>query len=299
MSVNEISKPYYVALDIGTTSVGWAVLNEEYMLEKFKKKNMWGVRLFEEGKTAKSTRLFRSARRMLSRKKQRIALLKELIGEMVLEVDKNFFMRLEKGYVHEDERGYHYNLFIDEDFNDKDFYKKYPTIYHLRKHLCESDKKEDPRLIYLAMHHILKHRGHFLYEVENFNIANQDLVKSSLKRALESLFMQFENESITYDLDDILTFLLNKSISNKKKEEQFKDYFVGLDKEGVKFSELPANWVCPLCGVGRELFELVEEELKEDLTPSNAIRIDKDNPGVVRLVDKCINCGVCTQTCVI
>ena len=49
MSVNEISKPYYVALDIGTTSVGWAVLNEEYMLEKFKKKNMWGVRLFEEG----------------------------------------------------------------------------------------------------------------------------------------------------------------------------------------------------------------------------------------------------------
>lgn len=235
MSVNEISKPYYVALDIGTTSVGWAVLNEEYMLEKFKKKNMWGVRLFEEGKTAKSTRLFRSARRMLSRKKQRIALLKELIGEMVLEVDKNFFMRLEKGYVHEDERGYHYNLFIDEDFNDKDFYKKYPTIYHLRKHLCESDKKEDPRLIYLAMHHILKHRGHFLYEVENFNIANQDLVKSSLKRALESLFMQFENESCTYDLNDILAFLLNKSISNKKKEEQFKDYFVGLDKEGVKF----------------------------------------------------------------
>ena len=71
------------------------------------------------------------------------------------------------------------------------------------------------------------------------------------------------------------------------------------DKEGVKFSELPANWVCPLCGVGRELFELVEEELKEDMTPSNAIRIDKDNPGVVRLVDKCINCGVCTQTCVI
>jgi rubredoxin len=29
--------------------------------------------------------------------------------------------------------------------------------------------------------------------------------------------------------------------------------------EGVKFEDLPEDWVCPLCGVGKELFEKVEE----------------------------------------
>lgn len=29
--------------------------------------------------------------------------------------------------------------------------------------------------------------------------------------------------------------------------------------EGVKFEDLPDSWVCPLCGVGKELFEKVEE----------------------------------------
>lgn len=30
-------------------------------------------------------------------------------------------------------------------------------------------------------------------------------------------------------------------------------------EEGVKFEDLPEDWVCPLCGVGKEEFELVEE----------------------------------------
>ena len=29
--------------------------------------------------------------------------------------------------------------------------------------------------------------------------------------------------------------------------------------EGVKFEDLPEDWVCPLCGVGKDLFEKVEE----------------------------------------
>lgn len=28
---------------------------------------------------------------------------------------------------------------------------------------------------------------------------------------------------------------------------------------GTPFEELPDDWVCPLCGVGKELFEPVEE----------------------------------------
>lgn len=29
--------------------------------------------------------------------------------------------------------------------------------------------------------------------------------------------------------------------------------------EETKFADLPADWVCPLCGVGKDLFEPVEE----------------------------------------
>ena len=29
--------------------------------------------------------------------------------------------------------------------------------------------------------------------------------------------------------------------------------------EEIKFEDLPEDWVCPLCGVEKDLFELVEE----------------------------------------
>ena len=29
--------------------------------------------------------------------------------------------------------------------------------------------------------------------------------------------------------------------------------------EGVKFEDLPEDWVCPLCGVGKDMFQKVEE----------------------------------------
>lgn len=31
------------------------------------------------------------------------------------------------------------------------------------------------------------------------------------------------------------------------------------EAEGVKFADLPDDWTCPLCGVGKDLFEAVEE----------------------------------------
>ena len=29
--------------------------------------------------------------------------------------------------------------------------------------------------------------------------------------------------------------------------------------EEIKFEDLPEDWVCPLCGVGKDMFEKVEE----------------------------------------
>ena len=28
------------------------------------------------------------------------------------------------------------------------------------------------------------------------------------------------------------------------------------EKEGKKFDELPEDWTCPICGVGKDMFEL-------------------------------------------
>lgn len=152
------AKNYYIGLDIGDTSVGWSVMDKEYNLLKFKKRNMWGVRLFSQGKTAAKRRVYRGSRRRYQRRKQRINLLKQLIGKMVLEVDQNFFMYLEKGYQTTEDKGYLFNLFNDTNYNDKKYYQKYPTIYHLRNELCLSKEKADPRFIYLALHHMIKYR---------------------------------------------------------------------------------------------------------------------------------------------
>lgn len=37
-------------------------------------------------------------------------------------------------------------------------------------------------------------------------------------------------------------------------------YIYDEDKEGVRFADLPDDWVCPVCGEGKEGFELVEED---------------------------------------
>ena len=44
---------YYLGLDVGTNSVGWAVTDESYNLLKLKGKSAWGVRLFDEKKKKK------------------------------------------------------------------------------------------------------------------------------------------------------------------------------------------------------------------------------------------------------
>ena len=38
-------------------------------------------------------------------------------------------------------------------------------------------------------------------------------------------------------------------------------YVYDEEVEGVKFEDLPEDWTCPLCGVGKDLFEKVEVDL--------------------------------------
>ncbi len=167
-----MAKEYFLGLDIGTSSLGWAVTDTDYKILRAKGKNLIGVRLFEEGKTAEERRLFRSSRRRTARRKERIKLLQELFAEEINKIDPTFFQRLkESKYYLEDktDKDCPFALFNDEGFTDKEYHEKYPTIYHLRKDLIESDEKKDIRLIYLAIHNIIKNRGHFLLGDKNID----------------------------------------------------------------------------------------------------------------------------------
>ena len=67
----ERKKCYYLGLDIGTDSVGYAVTDENYALKKFKGEPMWGATLFEAANAAAERRAYRTARRRLDRKRAR------------------------------------------------------------------------------------------------------------------------------------------------------------------------------------------------------------------------------------
>lgn len=157
---------WYLGLDMGTNSVGWAASDASYQILKKNGKALWGVRLFDEGHTAEERRAFRTARRRTQRRSRRIDLLQELFAQAVAEKDPGFFQRLnDSRYLPEDKHVQQRNsLFCDPGYTDKEYYKAYPTIYHLRKALMEEDGTFDVRLVYLAVHHLIKHRGHFLFD---------------------------------------------------------------------------------------------------------------------------------------
>ncbi|MGB7530563.1 MAG: type II CRISPR RNA-guided endonuclease Cas9, partial [Bacilli bacterium] len=91
---------YDIGLDIGTNSVGYAVTDIEGNLVKIKGKNFWGVRLFDEGKTAATRRLYRSTRRRKARRKQRIKLLQQIFHSEIAAVDPDFYKRLKASFLH-------------------------------------------------------------------------------------------------------------------------------------------------------------------------------------------------------
>lgn len=95
--------------------------------------------------------------------------MQELFVSEINKVDPDFFMRLADSQFRTEDKILHQSntLFSDELFRDKDYHNDFPTIYHLRKALIDEDKAFDIRLVYLAIHHILKHRGHFLFEGQN------------------------------------------------------------------------------------------------------------------------------------
>ncbi len=133
---------YYLGLDMGTNSVGWAATDPEYRLLKAKGKDLWGIREFNEASGAVERRTHRISRRRRQREQVRIGILKDYFHDAICEVDPSFFRRLENSKYHEEDKDvevrYKNNIFNDGNYTDKDYFNEYPTIYHLRNELIRS-----------------------------------------------------------------------------------------------------------------------------------------------------------------
>lgn len=285
---------YYLGLDIGTGSVGWAVTNKEYQICKVNGKALWGVRLFETANTAEERRIFRSSRRRNQRKKQRIELLQELLAEEICKVDAGFYLRMkESRYFPEDKRDSEgnipslpYALFVDDDYTDKEYHREYPTIYHLRSALIHEDRKFDLRLVYLALHHILKHRGHFLFEGAEINKKGgfQEIFITFWQEICDSGRFEIESypdEEVMTSIEEILKdkkvgrskkkSSLVQVLNLKSKQEKALAGLLAGTTESIdvifndeELKELENNKICFANGNYDEIAGKLEEALNED-----------------------------------
>lgn len=155
-----------LGLDMGTNSLGWAVVdNSTNDLVLYHGHPMWGVRMFSESSSAEDRRKKRLARRRYQRRRQRILLLREIFQKEICDKDPYFFYRMDQAfYVSDDRTDEGKGYLLENQKATTDFYNKYPTIWHLRYDLVTNKEKTDIRLVYLAIHHILKYRGNFLHE---------------------------------------------------------------------------------------------------------------------------------------
>lgn len=219
-------KNYSIGLDIGTNSVGWAVITDDYKVpakkmkvlgntdKKYIKKNLLGALLFDSGETAEATRLKRTARRRYTRRKNRLRYLQEIFADEMAKVDESFFQRLDESFLRWDDDNKklgRYPIFGNKADVVK-YHQEFPTIYHLRKHLADSSEKADLRLVYLALAHMIKFRGHFLIEGE-LNAENTDVQKifADFVGVYDRTFDDSHLSEITVDAASILTEKISKS----------------------------------------------------------------------------------------
>ncbi|MEG2068989.1 MAG: type II CRISPR RNA-guided endonuclease Cas9 [Acidaminococcaceae bacterium] len=264
---------YYLGFDIGTDSIGFAATDLEYNLLRLNGKDMWGSRLFTSGQTAQKRRLFRTARRRLQRRNQRLQLLQELFSAEISKVDFAFFQRLadSKFYVEDKNEKQPNTIFNDADFKDKDYHDQFPTIYHLRKALIENKTHFDVRLVYLAIHHILKHRGHFLFEGQSMeNVTSFEFAFRALNANLRD---ELEIELLDSDLDKVAELLKTQTMGLRDKKNKLGE-LLGADSQQADVTDKKIHAtikkqkqaiISLLCGGTAKLSEVFNnQELEEE-----------------------------------
>lgn len=256
----EYKREYYLGLDMGTASVGWAVTDRNYNLLRAKGKDLWGIREFEEASPAVERRTHRIARRRREREKVRIGMLKDYFSDAITAVDANFFERLENSKYDINDKDESVRtpngIFNDNNYTDKEYYKEFPTIFHLRKKLIEEKKPQDVRLVYLALLNMFKHRGHFLNMSLGTEV-NENNIKSAygwfcecVEEILEDKeFLQLEDSTA---LEEILS---KRDISRMEKAQRVVEllHFHSKDKCEMALAK-------GICGLKMDLTQIYKDD---------------------------------------
>ena len=249
---------YNIGLDIGTGSVGWCLTDNNGHLLKINRKgdngktyrnSAWGVRLFASADTAADCRIKRSARRRYNRRRARIIELRKIMSDMIMPVDPNFYARLDEAFLWNEDKSDKakapFLLFNDKKLYDIKYYTDYPTIYHLRKYLLETKEKADPRFIYLALHHMMKYRGHFLFEGQSFeaidNIKDTFIELEQLINVYVKGKEEIEDNNKNNDkYEAIKICLADNKVKNKDKKDNITDIFIKAGYDNKYSKELAA-----------------------------------------------------------
>ncbi len=294
---------YFIGLDMGTSSVGWAVTDPQYKLLKFRGRDMWGMREFDEANGADSRRSYRIARRRHKRELFRLNFLKDQFREEIEKVDPNFFIRLENSKYHKEDKasvlkGSMNAIFDDKDFKDQDYFEKYPTIFHLRRALINDEVPYDEkysRLVFLALHNMYKRRGNFL----NTSLSDKGgevsrpiaEIYKDLQMNCNELFGTAFPENV--DADELQDILQDNSISKTAKKEKITE-LLGLNKKQKK----EENIILLICGLAAKLKnfdENIEDSLKkETMKFSEEISDEKEENWMKTLGEEKYSCLMTT-----
>lgn len=254
------TKPdYYLGLDLGTTSVGWAVTDTSYNLLRAKGKDLWGIREFDEADTAAGRRTHRINRRRHQREIARIGLVKSYFDEELRKIDPHFIARLDNSkYYLEDkdeEVQYKSGIFNDTDYTDADYYAEYPTIFHLRQALLHNfnPDKHDARFVYLAILNLFKHRGHFLNSglSDSEKTAGRKIenIYGELSRSLSELF----NISLPADADCMeIEKILSDTHKSRTGKSEALCKLLNVDKKSEN-AKITQQIIKAICGLKFEL----------------------------------------------
>lgn len=220
---------YYLGLDIGTDSVGYAVTDAAYRLQKYKGEPMWGSLLFDAATGAAERRAYRTARRRIDRRQQRVQLLQELFAPEIAKVDPNFFIRRQQSALQGADAAFGVRLFAGPGLTDEEYHRQYPTIHHLICQLMTGTQPQDIRLVYLACAWLVAHRGHFLYDIPNDNIEeilSFEKVYQELTQYLDGLGQALPWHDRA-DAAQRLREILQKDVGVRKKADEIKETLFG------------------------------------------------------------------------
>ncbi len=270
------NRDYFIGLDMGTNSVGWAVTNPQYELLKAKGKDLWGIREFDSAEGAVERRTHRVSRRNHQRSQVRIGLLKSYFEEAISAEDPDFYLRLENSFYDKEDKDdalrTKYAIFSDADYTDTDYYRDYPTIFHLKEQLIKDTVPVDrqyTRKLYLALLNYFKHRGHFL----NQSLSGEAGGSKDIIAAMDELFMLLQESfdiRISYgenQVNDIREVFSNTNMSRTKRKEALMDILGVVKKDTSKYLIL-----CAIVGLKADLVKLlgIESDQKAELEFSSA-----------------------------